>query len=58
MPKLDIPLTKPNDGNPFRVNPEQILQDRMKHARKITRDEIVQSFKAEDARVKAPNPAS
>jgi hypothetical protein len=41
-----------SNKNPFRVNPEQVLQDRMKHARKITRDEFFQSSKAEEASIK------
>jgi hypothetical protein len=34
--------------NPFEHDPEQVLQERMKHARKITRDEFLNPNKQEN----------
>jgi hypothetical protein len=31
--------------NPFATNPEQVLKERMKHARKITREEFLKPSK-------------
>jgi hypothetical protein len=37
-------MNKPHN-NPFQHNPEQVFQERMKHGRRMTREEFFQSAK-------------